>query len=190
MTKRDTKNRYKRIRKLKKYLKKSAVFLDRDGTINYDKGYTYKFSKFRFRPYVLNGLKYLTKKRYLIFIITNQSGIAKGKFKLHDLLKLNKQLINYLSKENILINEIQYCPYHPRATIKKYKKKTSLRKPGNLMIKNILKKWSIDIKKSFMIGDENKDKIAAKKSNLYFEFVDNNFYRQVKRIEKKLSNNY
>ena len=56
---------------------KSAVFLDRDGTINYDDGYTYKFSKFKFRPYVLKGLKYLQKKNYYIFIITNQSGVAK-----------------------------------------------------------------------------------------------------------------
>ena len=75
--------------------KKPAIFLDRDGTINYDHGYTYKFSDFKFRPHVLKGLKYLTKKKYLIFIVTNQAGIAKGKFKLSDLLKLNKQLKNY-----------------------------------------------------------------------------------------------
>ena len=76
--------------------RKSAVFLDRDGTINYDNGYTHKFSEFKFRPYVLKGLKYLTKKKYLIFIVTNQAGIAKGKFELGDLLKLNKQLKVYL----------------------------------------------------------------------------------------------
>ena len=77
---------------------KPAVFLDRDGTINYDYGYVYKFSKFKFRPYVLRGLKYLTKKKYFIFIITNQAGIAKGKFKLSDLLKLHNQLKKYLRK--------------------------------------------------------------------------------------------
>ena len=76
----------------KKFSKRPAIFLDRDGTINYDKGYTYKFSEFKFRPYVIKGLKYLTKKKYLIFIITNQAGIAKGKFKLSDLINLHKKI--------------------------------------------------------------------------------------------------
>ena len=58
------------------------------------------------------------------------------------------------------------------------------------MIKKILKNWNIDLKKSFMIGDRKSDKIAAKKSNLYFEYVKNNFYNQVKSIENKIANNY
>ena len=169
--------------------KKPAVFLDRDGTINYDYGYTYKFSRFKFRPYVLKGLKYLSKKRYLIFIVTNQAGIAKGKFKLTDLLKLHEQLKVYLAKRNIFITGIQYCPYHPEATIKAYKKKSAYRKPGNLMIKKILKNWNIDLKKSFMIGDRKSDELAAKKSNLYYEYVKSNFHNQIKKIEKKLTNN-
>ena len=75
---------------------KHAVFLDRDGTINYDKGYTYKFSEFKFKPHVINGLKFLCKKNYLIFIVTNQAGIAKGKFKMKDLYKLHKSVVKYL----------------------------------------------------------------------------------------------
>ena len=169
---------------------RAAVFLDRDGTINYDKGYTYLFSKFKFRPYVIKGLQYLTKKKYLIFIVTNQAGIGKGKFKLKDFLILNKQLINFFKKKKINISGIEYCPYHPNATIKKYKKKTNFRKPGNLMIKKIFKKWDISIKKSFMLGDKPTDKSAAKKSNLYFEYVGKNFYKQIKKIEKKIINNY
>ena len=80
-------------------IKTPAIFLDRDGTINYDYGYTYKFTDFKFRPYVLKGLRYLSKKKYLIFIVTNQAGIAKGKFTLSDLKKLNKQLLIYLKKK-------------------------------------------------------------------------------------------
>ena len=166
--------------------KRKAVFLDRDGTINYDYGYTYKYSEFKFRPYVIKGLKYLTQNKYLFFIVTNQAGIAKGKFKKRDLFKLHRKVRGYLYKKKIVINEIQYCPYHPNAVIKKYKKKTSLRKPGNKMIKNLIKKWNIDIKKSFMLGDKRSDMLAARKSKLYFEYVKNNFYLQVKRI----SNNY
>ena len=179
----------------KKFIKKNhqrnkmprpAVFLDRDGTINYDYGYVYKFSKFKFRPYVLRGLKYLTKKKYFIFIITNQAGIAKGKFKLSDLLKLHNQLKKYLRKRKIIIKDIKFCPYHPDAKIKTYKKITKYRKPGNLMIKEVLKEWNINLKKSFMLGDKKTDKIAARKSKIYYEYVSRNFLQQVKKIERKL----
>ena len=180
------KKKFKRKINQSKYLARPAVFLDRDGTINYDYGYVYKFSKFKFRPYVIKGLKYLSKKKYFIFIITNQAGVAKGKFKLLDLLKLHDKLKKYLKKRKIIINDIKFCPYHPKAKIKIYKKITGYRKPGNLMIKEILKKWNVDIKKSFMLGDKKSDKVAAKKSKLYYEYVSNNFFHQVKKIEKRL----
>ena len=169
---------------------RKAIFLDRDGTINYDYGYVHKFSNFKFRPHILKGLQYLSKKKYLIFIVTNQAGIGKGIFKLSDLKILHKKLLSFLLKKNIIVNDIQYCPYQPKAKIKKYKKNTKLRKPGNLMIVKILKNWNVNLKKSFMIGDKETDKISAKKSNLYFEYVKKNFYKQVKNIEKKITNNY
>ena len=171
-------------------IKKPAIFLDRDGTINYDFGYVHKFSNFKFRPKVLQGLKYLSKKKYLIFIVTNQAGIAKGKFKLSDLTILHKKLNKYFLDKKIVINEIYFCPYHPKGIIKKYRKKTLLRKPGNLMIIKILKKWNVDLKKSFMLGDKRSDELAAKRSKLYFEYVKSNFYKQVIKIEKKIINNY
>ena len=173
-----------------KHFKKPAIFLDRDGTINYDYGYTYKFSKFKFRPYVLKGLAYLSNKNYLIFIVTNQAGIAKGKFKISDLKVLHNKILTFLKKKNIFINEIQFCPYHPKGIIKKYRKKTNYRKPGNLMIKKILKKWNVDLNRSFMLGDKKSDELAAKKSRLYYEYVKYNFYEQIKKIEKKIINNY
>ena len=179
----------KRKLKIANNFKTPGVFLDRDGTINYDDGYTYKFSKLRFRPHVLKGLRYITKKKYFIFIVTNQAGIAKGKFKLSDLLILNKKLKNYLKKNKIIINDIQYCPYHPNAILKRYKKISGYRKPGNLMIKKILKKWNVNLKKSFMLGDQKSDELAAKKSRLYFEYVQDDFYSQVKKIENKIFNN-
>ena len=184
------KKRFKKKHESRNFSGEPAIFLDRDGTINYDDGYTYKFSKFRFRPYVLKGLKHLSKKKYLIFIVTNQAGIAKGKFKLSDLLKLHKQLKKYLSQRNIFIHDIEFCPYHPKGIIKSYKKKSLYRKPGNLMIKKILKNWNVDLNKSFMIGDQKSDELAAKKTKLYFEYASNNFYSQVKKIEKKIINNY
>ena len=69
---------------------------------------------------------------------------------------------------------------------KKYKKKSNFRKPGNLMIKKLCKNWLIDLKQSFMIGDNQVDKLCAKKSNLYFEYSKTNFYNQVYKIINKI----
>ena len=133
--------------KLKKYFYKPAAFLDRDGVINYDNGYVYKKNDFKFRKGVLKGLKYLIKKNYYIFLITNQAGIAKGYYQESDLKKLHIYLKNHLSKKNIYFDDVQYCPFHPNGKVKKYRKKTSLRKPGNQMINNIYKNWTVNKKK-------------------------------------------
>ncbi|PDH20161.1 MAG: hypothetical protein CNB20_01390 [Pelagibacterales bacterium MED-G43] len=172
-------------KKLKNYFKKPAAFLDRDGVINYDNGYVYKKNDFKFRKGVLEGLKFLIKKRYYIFIVTNQAGIAKGLFKDSDFKKLHLYLKTHLSTKNIYFDDVQYCPYHPKGKIKKYKKKSSLRKPGNQMIKNILKNWLVDKSKSFMIGDKISDELCAKKSKVYFSYAKTNFLNQVKKIISK-----
>ena len=166
-------------KRLKNYFSRPAAFLDRDGVINHDSGYVYKKKDFRFRKGVIKGLKYLIKKKYYIFIVTNQAGIAKGIYNENDFKKLHLYLKRNLSKKNIYFNDVQYCPYHPKGKIKIYRKKSSLRKPGNQMVKNILKIWLVNKRKSFMIGDKNSDKYCAKKSKLLFFFSENNFYKQI-----------
>jgi D-glycero-D-manno-heptose 1,7-bisphosphate phosphatase len=164
--------------------KKPAAFLDRDGVINYDYGYVYKYKDFKLRPGVIKGLKLLTKNNYRIFIITNQSGIARGFFKVKDVELLHKLIIKNLKKKKITINEIKYSPFHVMGVIKKYKKNSKTRKPGNLMIKKIFKKWNTNLEESFMIGDKNSDKICAKISKLYFQFPKKNFFHQIQSILK------
>ena len=80
------------------------------------------------------------------------------------------------------MDEIKYSPFHPSGKIKKYSKKHKSRKPDNLMIKQIFRKWSIDRKKSFMVGDKKSDKLCAKKSDLYFEYAKKNFFYQIRDI--------
>lgn len=169
--------------------KKPGVFLDRDGVINYDFGYIYKYKDFKLRKGVIRGLQLLTNHDYRIFIITNQSGIARGYFKKKDVYLLHKKIINFFMYKKIKIHEIKFSPYHPKGIVKKYSKTSSYRKPNNLMIREILKKWNTDIKNSFMIGDKKSDKLCAQKSNLYFEYVKNNFFNQIQNIlkQKKLN---
>ena len=168
--------------KLKRKYK--AAFLDRDGVINFDKGYINNFSNITLRKGVVKGLQELSKKNYLIFIITNQAGVAKGFITYEDLLKLNKQFIKFFKKRNIKITKIEFCPHHHKGVVKKYKKKCKCRKPGNLMIKRIFKSWKIDKKSSFMIGDRLKDKQTALKSGLLFEYALPNFKKQIKDLIK------
>jgi len=165
--------------------KRPSVFLDRDGVINHDYGYVHTFKKFRFKKGVISGLKYLTKKNYYIFIITNQAGIGKKIFTLDKFVNLHIKLKEFCIKKGIYINDVMFSPYHVNAKITKYKKNSQFRKPGNLMIKNILKDWDVLLNKSFMIGDKMSDQICAKKSNLYFEFAKSNFFNQIKSILKK-----
>jgi D-glycero-D-manno-heptose 1,7-bisphosphate phosphatase len=167
---------------LKEKYTRPSIFLDRDGVINHDYGYVHDIKNFKFRPGVVKGLKYLTKKNFFIFIITNQAGIGKKKFLESEFIQLHKNINNKLKKINIFFNDIQYSPYHPEAKIEKYKKNSSMRKPGNKMIKNIKLNWDIQNRKSFMIGDKITDKLTAKKSDLKFYYAAKNFYKQVKSI--------
>jgi D,D-heptose 1,7-bisphosphate phosphatase len=167
---------------LKKQFKKPAIFLDRDGVINYDTGYVHTQNKFKFKKGVLKGLKYLMNNNYYIFIVTNQAGIAKGIFSENDFIKLHSQIKARLQKFDIYFNDVQYSPFHQKAKIKKYKKNSSMRKPGNKMIENIKSNWDLDYAKSFMIGDKISDMKAAKKSKIKFFYDESNFYRQVKTI--------
>tara|TARA_B110000037_G_scaffold36196_1_gene44102 strand:- start:2488 stop:3696 length:1209 start_codon:yes stop_codon:yes gene_type:complete len=162
-----------------------AAFLDRDGVINHDYGYVHTLKKFKFKNGVLKGLKYLTKKKYYIFIVTNQAGIGKKIFTLEKFINLHKQLKKILINEKIYINNVMFSPYHVDAKVLKFKKNSQFRKPGNLMIKEILKTWDILLQKSFMIGDRISDEICAKKSDLYYEFAKDNFNSQIKSIVKK-----
>jgi D,D-heptose 1,7-bisphosphate phosphatase len=172
--------------KLKDQFKRPAVFLDRDGVINYDHGYIHSEKNFKFKKGVLKGLKYLIKKNYHIFVVTNQAGIAHGIYTEDGFIKFHKKIKAKLQKLNIFFNDVQYSPFHPEAKIKKYKKNSLMRKPGNKMIENIKVNWDLNFKKTFMIGDKLSDKIAAKKSNIKFYYSNDNFYVLV----KKIINNY
>ncbi len=179
------KNLINRSKIMLSMLKKPAAFLDRDGVINHDFGYVHQIKNFKFKKGILSSFKELIKKNYYIFIITNQAGIGKNIFNIIDFFNLHKKLKLLLAKKHIYINDVEYCPFHPKAKIKKFKKISKLRKPNNGMIQSIQKKWNIDMKKSFFIGDKKKDKLTAKKSGIYFEYVQNNIFLQIKKILNK-----
>ncbi len=136
---------------------KKAIFLDRDGTINIDKGYLYKIDDFEFIPGVIDGLKLLTDAGFVIVIITNQSGIARGMYSEQDLIILNTWLSHYLHENGVSIGGIYYCPHHPNGVISKYRKQCDCRKPGLELYYTAVRELNINLDESYAIGDKLHD---------------------------------
>ena len=154
--------------KIPKYFRHPAVFLDRDGVINKDIGHLHEIKKFKFTKKIIPFLKHYSNKNFFIFIVTNQGGIAKGYYGVKEFINLQMHIKKKLSEHNIFINDFEYCPHHPDGIVKKYKKICLCRKPNNLMIKRLFKKWNINKKKSLFIGDKNTDYLCAQKSKIKF----------------------
>jgi len=131
-------------------LKRKAVFLDRDGTINADPGYLGDPEKFHFLPGVIGGLKRLHDADYLIFVVSNQSGIARGFFKDEDLKRIHDKMTTALGAEGVALDGIYYCPHHPA-------ERCSCRKPSPKMVLEASRSYDIDLCNSFFIGDRASD---------------------------------
>lgn len=134
-----------------------AIFLDRDGTINYDSGYLYEVQKFRFLPGVIEGLQIMQNLNFMLFIITNQSGIARGYYTEENYYILTNYMLSLLEDYGIKITEILYCPHHPQGSVIKYRKECNCRKPGITLFTEVQKRWNIDFSQSYAIGDQLRD---------------------------------
>ncbi len=163
-------------------IKKPAIFFDRDGVLNYDYGYVGTYNRFKWSNNALDALKFINKKNYYIFVITNQSGIGRGYYSEKDFHVLNNKIKKNLQNKNIFINDILFCPHHPSKAKGKYKIICNCRKPKIGMINNLKKKWIVNIKKSFFIGDKKSDFDTARKSNIKFYYVKKNLLNQIRKI--------
>ena len=176
--------------KIKKFFLKiysKSIIFDRDGVINVNKGYVGFKKDFYFQNGAIKAIKELNKNGYNIFVVSNQSGIARGYFSDKDVKYLHIYLRDVLSCHNCFINKIYYSPYHKDGIIKKYSKKTDCRKPGIKLFKTIEKEWEIKINKStFMIGDQITDIQFAKNANIQSAlFKRGNLFSFVKNLKLK-----
>ncbi len=129
-----------------------AVFLDRDGVINHDPGdYTKNISEFTLLPTALAAMKKLHDAGYLLVLITNQGGIAKGLYTHEDVAEIHAFFRKKCEEHGFKITEIYYSPHHDAYG------KSLTRKPGSLMIERALARFNIDPKSSVMIGDKERD---------------------------------
>jgi D-glycero-D-manno-heptose 1,7-bisphosphate phosphatase len=133
-----------------------ALFLDRDGIINVEKEYLYKIEDFEFIDGIIDLVKYYYDKEYKIFVVTNQSGIARKYYSNDDFLLLSSWMMQEFSKHDILISKVYHCPHHPSIS-----GKCSCRKPNPGMLLEASIEFDIDMKQSLMIGDKERDIEAA-----------------------------
>ena len=163
---------------------KKAIFLDRDGTINVEKDYIYKSEDLVFEEGSIEALKTFKNLGYILIVVSNQSGIARGYFTEADLNIFNNNMNEILKKNGVEITEFYCCPHHPDG-IGKYKKVCECRKPNNKMIEDAIEKYNIDRAKSYMIGDKISDIGAGLKSNLKTVLVKTGYgLKDMEKIDK------
>lgn len=147
-------------------MKKKAILLDRDGTINVEKDYLYRIEDFEFEKNVVEALKIFSDLGYILAVVTNQSGIARGFYTEEDLERLNNYIKGKLAEDGINIEKFYYCPHHPEKGIGKYKIDCECRKPKTGMLDAAISELNIDICQSYMVGDTLADLDAGKKVGL------------------------
>ena len=147
---------------------KKALFLDRDGVINKEKEYLYKIENFEFLDGVFETCKYFQDRGYLIIVITNQAGIARGKYTEEDFELLSTWMTQEFKRHDIIISRIYHCPHHPD-----FSDKCKCRKPAPGMILKACNEWGIDPYSSIVVGDKVSDVEAGRNAGIKNLFLIN-----------------
>lgn len=166
-------------------MSKITVLLDRDGVINKDIGHLDSIKKIKFLKGVFQAFRFLKKKKIKVIIITNQSVVGRGIISSRKLKLIHNYINNCFKKKGGEIEKFYFCPFHPKYGKGYYKKKSLDRKPNPGMILKAKKKYNLDHKNCFMIGDNLTDQLAAKRAKVNFFFKkDQSLFTQIKSILK------
>lgn len=143
-----------------------ALFLDRDGVINHDSGYTSDVESFQFIDGIFDVCRVAKQLGYLLIVVTNQAGIGRGYYSEQDFSTLTKWMCDQFEVERAAISDVYYCPYHSEYGIGDFKKESFDRKPNPGMLLQAAEKYALDLNRSIMIGDKNSDMQAANEAGV------------------------
>jgi D-glycero-D-manno-heptose 1,7-bisphosphate phosphatase len=136
---------------------KGAVFLDRDGTISEELGYVNHIDRFELFPWTAAAIRRLNQASIPVVLVTNQAGAAMGYFPETLLPEIHRKLEYELALANARLDAIYYCPHHPYATVPEYRHDCDCRKPAPGMLHRAARELDLDLKSSYMIGDQYRD---------------------------------
>jgi D-glycero-D-manno-heptose 1,7-bisphosphate phosphatase len=148
-----------------------AVFLDRDGTLNEDFGYVHRFEDFRWLPGAKDAIRRLNAAGVYVFVVTNQSGVARGLFGEDAVAALHARMREALHEVGAGVDDFRYCPHHPDVGIGPYRRVCTCRKPAPGMILDLIAHWPVDPARSVMVGDKAIDVEAGRAAGIAAEMV-------------------
>ncbi len=142
-------------------LPRPAAFLDRDGVINVDHGYSFRPETLVFTPTAIEGIRILNEAGFLVLVVTNQSGVARGFYSTADVERFNDAIQEQLLVHGAHVDAFYYCPFHPAGTVREYASDHEDRKPNPGMLVKAMRDWPTDRTRSVMFGDKVSDMQAA-----------------------------
>lgn len=147
--------------------RRPAVFFDRDGVLNDDGGgYTYRPADFRWNEGAIAAIRQVNDRGWYAFVVTNQSGIARGFYSEDDVVRLHQWMNQQLQPMGAHIDDFRYCPYHVEGTVARYARASDWRKPNPGMLLDLIKTWPVDVANSVLIGDKDVDIEAAQRAGI------------------------
>ncbi len=159
--------------------KQRAIFIDRDGTMNVSKGFISKADDLELIPGTIDAIKAINKSGALAIVITNQPVIARGECSFEELHNIHNKLKTLLGEKGAFVDDIFYCPHHPdkgfEGEVPELKFDCECRKPKTGMIDEAVKKYNIDLSKSYMVGDSTMDLETARNAGVKSVLVDTGF---------------
>ena len=145
---------------------KKAIFFDRDGVLNEDDGYVHDMAHLRWVEGAKEAVAHLSQAGWLLFVVTNQSGVARGYYTERDVQKLHQEMNEEFQRMGGTITEFCYCPHLPGAPVKQYDQQCQCRKPAPGMILTMLEKYHISKDRAFLFGDGERDVEAAHRAGI------------------------
>lgn len=158
-----------------------GVFVDRDGTINVEKGHVHRVEDFEFIPGALEALRRLTDAGIGIFIVSNQAGIAKGMYTEGDFASLTRHMLGKMEDYGVRISDVLYCPHHPQAVDPAYGVDCDCRKPKAGLLRRVMSRERLSGGELVMIGDKNSDVEAGRAAGVRTYLVETGYGRLEKQ---------